>query len=76
MSIEIEVLTEAYGIMKQYISVKDRQEMADNLMSVLVDALSDDDLREFGAFDTPLKHAYKEYMPVDEEDENYNDEDE
>lgn len=76
MSIEIEVLTEAYSIMKQYINAKDRQEMADNLMSVLVDALSDDDLREFGAFDTYLTHAYKEYMPGDEEDENYNDEDE
>jgi len=74
MSIEIDVLGETYTILKQYIPVKDRQEAADNLMSVLVDMLNDVDLQEFGGTDNNLKKALKEY--VMEEDDNYNDEDE
>jgi hypothetical protein len=74
MSIEVDVLGETYTILKQYIPVKDRQEAADNLMSVLVDMLNDIDLQEFGGTDSNLKKALKEYV-MDEED-NYNDEDE
>jgi len=74
MSIEVDVLGETYTILKQYIPVKDRQEAADNLMSVLVDMLNDIDLQEFGGTDSNLKKALKEY--VMEEDDNYNDEDE
>jgi len=74
MSIEVDVLGETYTILKQYIPVKDRQEAADNLMSVLVDMLNDIDLQEFGGTDNNLKKALKEY--VMEEDDNYNDEDE
>jgi uncharacterized protein (UPF0305 family) len=74
MSIDIDVLSETYTILKQYIPQKDRQEAADNLMSVLVDMLNDIDLQEFGGTDSNLKKALKEYV-VDEED-NYNDEDE
>jgi hypothetical protein len=74
MSIDIEVLTESYTILKQYVPVKDRQEAADNLMSVLVDLLSDNELKEFGATDAPLARALKEY--VQEEDNDYDDNDE
>ena len=74
MSIDIDVLSETYTILKQYIPVKDRQEAADNLMSVLVDMLNDIDLQEFGGTDNNLKKALKEY--VVNEDDNYNDEDE
>jgi len=74
MSIDVDVLGEVYTILKQYIPVKDRQEAADNLMSVLVDMLNDIDLQEFGGTDSNLKKALKEY--VMEEDDNYNDEDE
>lgn len=74
MSIEVDVLSETYTILKQYIPQKDRQEAADNLMSVLVDLLNDIDLQEVGATDSNLKKALKEYV-MDEED-NYNDEDE
>ena len=74
MSIEVDVLGETYTILKQYIPVKDRQEAADNLMSVLVDMLNDIDLQEFGSTDTNLKKALKEY--VVDEDDNYNNEDE
>jgi hypothetical protein len=67
MNIDVEVLTELYTIMKQYVPQKDRQECADNLMSVMVDMLGDDDLKEFGNYDAILKRALKEY--VTEEDE-------
>jgi hypothetical protein len=68
MSIDLDVLIETYTILKQYIPSKDRQEAADNLMSVLVDLLSDDQLREFGAVDAPLSRALKEYVTEDDSD--------
>lgn len=74
MSIDVEVLGEAYTILKQYIPQKDRQEAADNLMSVMVDMLNDIDLQEFGNTDSNLKKALKEY--VVEEEDNYNEDDE
>jgi uncharacterized protein YqeY len=74
MSIDVEVLSEAYTILKQYIPQKDRQEAADNLVSVMVDMLGDRELKEFGSTDNFLKSALKEYN-VDEEDEEYSDDD-
>jgi hypothetical protein len=73
MSIEVDTLSEVYTILKQYIPTKDRQEAADNLMSVMVDMLNDIDLQEFGALDSNLKKALKEYLF--DEDEDYNAED-
>ena len=69
---DVEVLIEAYTILKQYIPQKDRQEAADNLMSVMVDMLSDEELRDFGGADNTLKRALKEYSS----DDNDGDEDE
>jgi uncharacterized protein YqeY len=74
MSIDVEVLGEAYTILKQYIPQKDRQEAADNLMSVMVDMLGDIELQEFGGIDGNLKKALKEYV-VEEDTDDY-DEDE
>ena len=74
MSIDVEVLGEAYTILKQYIPQKDRQEAADNLMSIMVDMLGDIELQEFGATDSNLKKALKEYV-VEEDNDEY-DEDE
>ena len=73
MTIDVEVLSELYTIMKQYIPQKDRQECADNLMSVMVDMLGDKELKEFGTTDATLKRALKEY--VDEESYNEDEED-
>lgn len=74
MSIEIDVLGEAYTILKQYIPQKDRQEAADNLMSVMVDHLNDIDIREFGGTDGALKRALKEYVgEEDQPEEDYED---
>ena len=72
MSVEVEVLSELYSIMKQYVPAKDRQECADNLMSVIVDMLGDVDIQEFGSSDTFLKRSLKEYMG-DEEDAQIDD---
>lgn len=69
MTIEVEVLSEAYTILKQYIPQKDRQEAADNLMSVMVDMLGDRELKEFGTTDSTLKRALKEYMGAEEEED-------
>lgn len=72
MSIEVEVLSETYTILKQYIPAKDQQEAADNLMSVMVDYLNDIDLKEFGGTDAKLKKALKEFG-ADEEEDDYAD---
>ncbi len=61
MSVEVETLIELYQIMKQYVPTKDRLEAADNVVSVLVDSLSDEDFAEFSATDSQLKKAAKEY---------------
>ena len=72
----IEVLSEAYLILKQYIPVKDRQEAADNLISSLVDMMPDDELTEFGAVDSALTRALKEWNidDSDGEDDEYDEE--
>lgn len=69
MSIEADTLSEVYTILKQYIPVKDRQEAADNLMGLLVDALDDVSLKEFSGTDAALGRAYKEYAAGYEDDE-------
>lgn len=74
MSVEIDVVSEVYTILKQYIPQKDRQEAADNLMSVMVDLLSDDELKEFSGTDAALARAFKEYAgEVDEDYDEYED---
>jgi hypothetical protein len=75
MNIDVEVLSELYTIMKQYVPSKDRQECADNLMSVMVDMLGDQELKEFGGTDSTLKRALKEYSAEDEDDSNDEDSD-
>jgi hypothetical protein len=75
MNIDVEVLSELYTIMKQYVPAKDRQECADNLMSVMVDMLGDQELKEFGGTDSTLKRALKEYSTddddIEDDDEEY-----
>jgi hypothetical protein len=73
MTIDVDVLSELYTIMKQYVPSKDRQECADNLMSVMVDMLGDQELTEFGTTDATLKKALKEYVSEDEDDEEDDD---
>ena len=61
MSIDVEILSEAYQTLKQYIPQKDRQEASDNLMSILVDILGDRELKEFGGTDAYTKRSLEEY---------------
>jgi len=68
MTIDVEVLSEAYSILKQYIPPKDRQEAADHIMSVMVDYLDDSELNEFGRTDSVLGRAFKEYAGEAEDD--------
>jgi hypothetical protein len=75
MSIEIDVLIETYQTLKQYIVQKDRQEASDNLMSILVDMLDDESLKDFGSIDQYTKHSYQEYAAESDELE-YEDDDE
>jgi hypothetical protein len=71
MSIDVDVLVESYTILKQYIPAKERQEAADNLVSMLVDTLSESQLKEFSIADNYTKRAVQEYS-IDE-DEDYDD---
>jgi uncharacterized protein YqeY len=73
MSIDVEVLIETYTILKEYIPTKERQAAADNLVSTLVDALSDKELREFGSTDSYTKRSIEEYL--DDEDDEFEYED-
>ena len=69
---ETEVLAETFAILKQYIPSKDRQEAADNLISVLVDVLSDEELKTLADSDSALAKAVKDYASdFDEEDDDY-----
>jgi len=70
MTIDVDVLSEMYTILRQYIPQKDRQEAADNLMSVMVDMLGDQELKEFGGTDNTLKRALKEYSSEDEDEDD------
>ncbi len=72
--IDVEVLGEVYSSLKEYIPSKDRQEAADNLMSILIDSLSDEELQVFGAIDSKLSKALRAY--VDEDEDDYNNENE
>jgi len=73
MSIDVEVLSEVYTILKQYIPAKDRQEAADNLLSVMVDMLGDQELKEFGSTDAVLKRAFRQYAEDDLDEDQDND---
>ena len=69
MSIEIDTLIETYTILREYIPAKERQAAADNLVSMLVDTLSDREIREFGGIDGYTKRSLEEYIGDDDEDD-------
>lgn len=75
MTISVEVLSEIYLNLKEYIPSKDRQAAADNVMSTAVDMLTDDDLKVFASTDKFLAKAAEEFL-VNDEDDHYNNDDE
>ena len=70
MSLEIDTVIECYTILKEYVPTKERQGAADTLMSVMVDILSDLDLKQLAGVDSYLKRSYEEYSEDSEEDED------
>ncbi len=70
MTIEIDVLSEMYSILKQYIPQKDRQEASDTVTSVLVDYLNDNELKIFGGTDQYTKRSLEEYAGGYDDDED------
>jgi hypothetical protein len=70
MSIDVEVLIETYTILKEYVPAKERQAASDTLMSMLADALSERELKEFGGTDAYTKRSLDEYVSDDEDDEH------
>lgn len=75
MAIDIEVLNEVYLTLKEYIPSKDRQEASDSLTSVLIDLLSDGDMKIFGSLDSFTKKSIKHYQDDDYSDDEDDDED-
>lgn len=72
MSIDVNVLEEMYQTLKQYIPQKDRQEASDTLMSILIDYLSDSEVKEFSGIDAYTKRSFEEYAgQIDDDDEDY-----
>lgn len=69
MTVDVELLSEVYSTLKQYIPQKDRQEASDNLMSILVDYLGDKELKEFGGTDSYTKRSLDEYAGGEDEEE-------
>ena len=70
MSIDIDLLSEVYSTLKQYVPVKDRQEASDHLMSILVDSLGDGELKDFSGFDSYTKRSFEEYVGESDSDED------
>ena len=67
--IDVEVLCETFSVMREYVSAKDRQAVADHLFSILSDSdgISEKDLKVFAECDPYLEKACEEYFQDDEE---------
>jgi len=71
MSVELDVLTETYLIMKEYVPSKDRQTAADQLVGNLVDmGIPDPEFENFCATDSYLKRAGEDYLDDDSGDDD------
>lgn len=70
MSLEIDTLIETYTVLKEYVPSKERQAAADALMSVMIDMLSDNDVKELSGVDSYLKRSFEEYSNDGDDDES------
>lgn len=72
--INIEVLSQVYTTMTEYVNPRERQAIADHVFSIVNDSdISEKDLMEFASSDVYLKRALDEYMG-DEDDDDYDSE--
>ena len=78
MSLEVDILSEMWLTVKEYIPAKDRQAVADHVVNVVADhSITERDLKAFGSTDSYLKRALVEYLGEEEvEEPDYDDEDE
>lgn len=77
MNVDIDVLGEIWLTCKEYINPKDRQAVADHVLSVVADHnITERDLKAFGGTDSYLKRALVEYLGEEEVEEPDYDEDE
>lgn len=77
MNVDIDVLGEIWLTCKEYINVKDRQAVADHVLSVVADHnITETELKAFGSTDSYLKRALVEYLGEEEVEEPDYDEDE
>lgn len=77
MSLEVDILSELWLTVKEYIPQKDRQAVADHVINVVADhSITERDLKAFGGTDSYLKRALVEYLGEDEvEESDYDEED-
>ena len=74
MSLELDMLSEMWLTVKEYIPQKDRQMVADHVLAVVADhSITERDLKAFGSTDSYLRRALAEYL--DEDDADSHDED-
>ena len=78
MSLEVDILSEMWLTVKEYIPAKDRQAVADHVVNVVADhSITERDLKAFGSTDSYLKRALVEYLGEEEvEEPDYDDDDE
>ena len=63
MSLDVEILSESYQALKQYIPQKDRQEASDALMSILENALTYEEAKELaGGQRSPFGYFKRGYI--------------
>jgi hypothetical protein len=76
MSLEVDILSEMWLTTKEYVAPKDRQAVADHIISVVADHhITERDLKAFGSTDSYLKRALTEYLGEEEVEEADYDED-
>jgi hypothetical protein len=70
--IEVDILSDVFTVLKEYIPSKDKQAAADHLFSVLTDLnITERDLKAFSQCDSHLQKACAEYFQDDDIDEEY-----
>lgn len=73
MNLEIELLSEMWMTVKEYISQKDRQAVADHVVNVVADhSITEAELKKFGGTDSYLRRAVEEYLGEEDDDHDSN----
>lgn len=78
MTIDVDILGDLWLTAKEYIPSKDREAAAEHVVSIVADSgITDQQLKEFGGFDSYLKNAVDEilYEDSDEEEDDYGSDD-